>query len=130
MRGWDKDRATRVSSLANEEPLVVVEASVNVMGKVVRKDCGDSRDSVIREGEAPLRRGGCGSVFKGTSGIEDRDVGCTRIIRGHRSPEVLATGGSDEDVVGVNGNILVEWGEEESVEDFLGDLGRSERHGR
>jgi hypothetical protein len=35
MRGWNKDRATRVSSVANEEPLVVVEASVDIMGKVI-----------------------------------------------------------------------------------------------
>ena len=35
----------------------------------------------------------------------------------------------DENVIGIHGNIFVERGEEESVEDFLGDLGRSGRHG-
>ena len=35
--------------MANEEPLVVVKACVDVMREIVRKDRGDSRDSVVRE---------------------------------------------------------------------------------
>ena len=46
MGGRDKDRATGMSSLANEEPLMVVEAGVDIMGKVIRKDCGD-RDAQL-----------------------------------------------------------------------------------
>ena len=67
MRGWDKDRTTRVSSLANEEPLVVVEAGVDIVREIVGKDCGDSCDGVIREGETSLCCGGCGSVCEGVS---------------------------------------------------------------
>jgi hypothetical protein len=33
--GRDEDRTTGMSSLADEEPLVVVEAGVNIMGKVI-----------------------------------------------------------------------------------------------
>ena len=36
LRGGDKDHATRVSSLTNEEPLVVVELCVDVMWEVIR----------------------------------------------------------------------------------------------
>ena len=35
MCGGNKDRATRVSSLTNEEPLVVVKAGVDIMREVV-----------------------------------------------------------------------------------------------
>ena len=50
MCGGDKDRATGVSSLTNEEPLVVVKACVDIVWEVVGEDCGDSRYSVVREG--------------------------------------------------------------------------------
>ena len=36
MRGGDKDRAMGVSSLANEEPLMVMKARIDVVGEVVR----------------------------------------------------------------------------------------------
>ena len=127
---WDKDCAARVSSLANEEPLVVVKTGVDIVREVVRKDCGDSRDGVIGERETSLCRGRCGSVSQRTSGVEDRHIGCDRSVGGHRGSEVFASGGSDEDVIGVDGNILMEWGKEEGVEDLLGDPGRSGRHGQ
>ena len=125
----DKDRATRVSSLTNEEPLVVVEAGVDIVGEIVGKDCGDSRDGVIREGEASLRGGGYGSACEGAFGAEDRDVSRDRGISGHRGSEVFAARRGDEDIVGVDSDILVKWSEEEGVENFLSDLGRSGRHG-
>ena len=90
---------------------MVVEASVDIMWEVVRKDCGDSRGGVIREGEAPLRRGGCRSVCEGALGAEDRDVSCDWGVGGHRGSEVFTAGRGDEDVVGVDGDVLVEWGE-------------------
>ena len=130
MCGGDKDRATRVSSLTNEEPLVVVKSSVDIVWKVVGEDCGDSRYSVVGERETSLCRGGCGSVRQRTSGAEDGYIGCGRGIGGHRGSEVFASGGSDEDVVGVDGNVLMERGKEEGVKDFLGDLGGSGRHGQ
>ena len=128
MGGWDKDRAARVSSLANEEPLVVVEAGVDIMREVVGKDRGNSHGGVVGEGETPLRRGRRGSVCEGTFGAEDRNVRCYRGIGGHRGSEVFSARRGDKDVVGVHGNIFMKWGEEESVEDFLSDLGRSGRH--
>ena len=127
--GWNKDRATRVSPLANEEPLVVVKAGVDIMGKVIREDCGDSCGSVVREREASLCCGRYGSVRQRTSGAEDGYIGRGRGVGGHRRSEVFASGGSDEDVVRVDGNVLMERGKEEGVEDFLGDLRRSGRHG-
>ena len=130
MCGGDKDRATGVSSLTNEEPLVVVKSCVDVVWEVVGKDCGDSRCRVVREGEASLRRGRRGGVCEGASGTEDRDVSRARGIGGHRGSEVLAARGGDEDVVGVNGDVLVEWGKEKSVEDFLGYLRGGGRHGQ
>ena len=35
MSGWNEDRATRMSSLANEEPLVVVKAGVDIVWEVI-----------------------------------------------------------------------------------------------
>ena len=126
--GRDKDRATWVSSLANEEPLVVVKAGIDIVREVVGKDCGDSHDGVIREGETALCCGGCRSVCEGTFGGEDRDVGRGRGSGGHRGSEVFMARRGDKDIVGVNGNIFMKQGKEESVEDFLSDLGRSGRH--
>ena len=111
MGGRDKDGAARVSSLANEEPLVVVETGVDIVREVVGKDCGDSRGGVVGEGKTPLRRSGCRSVCKGAFGAEDRDVGRAWGSGGHRGAEVFATRGSDKHVVGIDGNVFVEWGE-------------------
>ena len=130
MGGWDKDRVARVSSLANEEPLVVVEAGVDIVREVIGKNRGDSRDSVIRKGKTSLRCGGYGSVCKGASGAEDRDISRNGGIGGHRGSVVFATRRSDKDVVGVNCNVFMKRGEEESVEDFLGYARGCGRHGR
>ena len=129
MCGGDKDRAARVPSLTNEEPLVVVEPCVDIVWEVIRENCSDSRDSVVREGKAPLCRGGYGSVCEGTCSAKDRDVGCGRGVGGHRGSNVFASGGRDEDVVGIYGDVLVERGEEESVEYFLGYARRCGGHG-
>ena len=129
MCGGDKDRTTGVSSLTNEEPLVVVKACVDIVRKVVREDGGDSRYSVVGKGETSLRRGGCGSVHEGAFGAENGDVGRGRGSGGHRGSKVFTAWGGDEDVIGVDGNILVKWSKEESVEDFLGYSRRGGRHG-
>ena len=118
--GGDKDCATRVSPLTNEEPLVVVETCIYIVREVIRKDCGDGRDSVIGDRETPLCRSGYGSVRERASSTEDRDVGRVRGTSGHRGSEIFAARGGDKDVVGVNGDIFMRRGEEESVEDFLG----------
>ena len=125
----DKDRATGMSSSTNEEPLVVVKAGVNIVWEVVGKDRGDSRYSVVGKGEASLCRGRYGGILKGTSGTKDRDVSRARGIGGHWGSEVFAAGGGDEDVVGVDGDVLVKRGEKEGVEYFLGCTGRCGRHG-
>ena len=127
MRGRDKDRTTGMSSLTNEEPLVVVKARVDVVREVIREDRSDGCSGMVRERETSLRGGGCGSVRQRTSGAEDGYRGCGWGVCG-RGSKVFTAWGGDKDVVGVNSNVLVKWGEEESVEDFLGDLGRSGRH--
>ena len=128
MGRWDKDRATRVSSLANEEPLVVVEVGVDIVREIIGKDCGDSCDSVIREGETSLCCGGYGSVCKGAFGVKDRDVSRGWGTRGHRRSEIFAARRGDKDIIGVNGNVFMKRGKEESVENLLSDLGRGGRH--
>ena len=128
MRGGDEDRAAGVLSLTNKEPLVVVKVRIDIVWKVVREDCGDGHSSVVWKGKAPLRRGGCGSVLKRSFGAENGDVSCGRGSGGHRGSEVFASGGGDENVVGVNSNILVKWGKKERVKNLLGDLGGSGRH--
>ena len=129
MGGRDKDRATRMSSLANEEPLMVMKAGVDIVREVVRKDCSDSHGSVVRKGEASLRRGGSGSIREGAFSTENGDISCNRGSGGHWGSEVLASRRGDKDVVGVDGDVLVKWSKEESVEDFLGYSRRGGRHG-
>jgi hypothetical protein len=114
--------------LANEEPLVIVEARVDVVREVIRKDHGDGHGGVVRERETPLRRSGCGNVHKRAFGAEDGYVGRGWGICGHWGSKVFTSWRGDENIVGVNGNILVEWSKEESVEDFLSDLGGRGRH--
>ena len=126
----DEDRATGVSSLTNEEPLVMVGAHVDVMREVVQKNGGNGRGSVVWEGETPLHCGRCRSVRQRAFGAEDGHIGCGWGICGHRGSEVFALRGSDEDVVGVDGDVLVEWGEKEGVENLLSNLGGSGRHHR
>jgi hypothetical protein len=75
MSRWDKDRATGVSSLTNEEPLVVVQAGVDIMWEVVRENRGDGHDGVFRERETPLHCRGRGSVRERSSGAEDGHIG-------------------------------------------------------
>ena len=75
-------------------------------------------------------RGRCGRVFKGMSSGEDGDISCSGVSGVHRGSEVLTARGGYENIVGVNGDVLMKRGEKEGVEDFLGDLGRSGRHGR
>ena len=116
--------------MANEEPLVVMEACVDVVREIVRENCGDSRGGVVWEGETSLRRSGCRSVREGASGAEDRDIGCDRSISGRRGLEVFATRRGNENVVGVNGDVFVEWGKKEGVENFLRDSRRGGQHGR
>ena len=128
MRGGNKDRTTGVSSLANEEPVVVVKAGIDIVREVVGEDRGDGRGSMVREGKTPLRRSRCRSICKGTSGAEDRDVGCDRGVGSHQGSEVFAARRSDKHVVGIDGDIFMKWGEEESVEYLLRDLGGSGRH--
>ena len=115
--------------MADEEPLMVVKAGVDIVREVIRKDCGDSRDSMVREGKTPLRRGGSRSIRKRTFCAEDGDVGRGWSGGSHRGSKVLSARGSDEDVVGVDGDIFVERGEEEGVENFLSYTGRCRRHG-
>ena len=130
MCGGDKDRTARVPSLTNEEPLVVVKAGIDIVGEVIGEDGGDSRDGMIRDRETALRVSGRGGVRQRSPSTEDGYIGRGRGIHGHRGSKVFAAWGGDEDVVGIDGNIFVEWSEEESVEDFLGYAGRCGRHGR
>ena len=129
MCGGDKDRATGVSSLANEEPLVVVKSCVDIVREVIGENGGDSRYGVVGKGETSLCRGGRGSVLEGTFSAENRDVGRSRGSGIHWGSKVFTSGGGDEDIVRVDSDIFVEWGEEEGVEYFLGYAGRSGRHG-
>ena len=116
--------------MANEEPLVVVETRVDVVWEVIRKNCGDSRGGMVGKGETPLGRRGCRSVPERALGGENGDVSCGWGSGGHRGSKVLASRGGDEYVVGIDGDVLVKRGKEESVEYFLGYAGRCGRHGR
>ena len=114
--------------MTNEKPLVVVKAGVDVMWEVIREDGGYGRDSVVGKGEAPLRHGGGGGIHERVFGAENRDISRGQGSGGHRGSEVLALGRGDEDIVGVDGDILMEWGEEEGIKNFLSYLGRRGRH--
>ena len=85
---------------------------------------------MVRERKTPLRRGESRSVLERTFRAKDGDVGRDWSGGGHRGSEVLSMRGSDEDVVGVDGDIFVERGKEEGVKDFLGYAGGRRRHGQ
>ena len=78
---------------------------------------------MVRKGKTPLRHGGCGSVHERMFSAENGDIGRDQGSGVHRGSEVFTTRRGNEDIVGVNGNIFVERGEEEGVKDFLSDLG-------
>ena len=125
MCGWDKDHTMGVSSLANEKPLVVVKACINVVWEIIREDCGSG---VIRKGEAPLHHSGCGSVFERSLGAKNGDVGQGWGGRSHWRSKVLTSRGGDKDIIRIDGDVLVERGEEKGVEDFLSYSGGGGRH--
>ena len=62
MRRQDEDCVTGVSSLANEEPLGVMESGVNVVWDVVGQDRHDGGNGVVREGKTAL----CCGRYRGT----------------------------------------------------------------
>ena len=126
----DKDGTMRVSSLSYKEPLIGVESGIDIMQEVVGKDCRDGGDSVIQKRENSLRRSGDWFGRKGTSGTEDGDICRRGSIDSHRGSEIVSSRGGDIDVVGVNSDIVMEWGEKEGVEHFLGYAGGWRRHGR
>ena len=130
MCGGNEDRATGVSPLTNEEPLMVMKAGVDIVREVIRKDCGNSRGSMVRKGETPLRRGGCGSVCERAFSAKDRDISRDWGIGVHWGSEVLASGRGDKNIIRVDGNVFMKRGEEESVKDLLGYLRGSGRHRR
>ena len=83
---------------------------------------------MVRQGETSLCRGGCRSVHEWAFGAENGDVGRDWGSSSHRGSEVFASGCGDENIIGVNGDVLVERREEESVKNLLSDLGGSGRH--
>ena len=93
-------------------------------GKIVRNR------RVRNKGEKSRNSGGCRSVLEWTFGAEDRHIGRDWGSGSRRGLEVFASRGGDENIVGVNGDVLVKRGEEESIENFLGDLGGCRRHSR
>ena len=115
--------------MANEEPLVVVKAGINIVGEVIGEDRGYGCDGMVRERETALRVGRRGSVRQRSLGTEDGYIGCGWGVCGYRGSKVYAAWGGDKDVVGVDGNVFMEWREEESIEDFLGYSRGSGRHG-
>ena len=128
MCGGNEDCAMWVSSLTNEEPLLIVKACVDTVWEVIREDGRDGRGGVVWKGETSLRRGRCRSILERAVGAEDGDVSRDRGSGAYRGSEVFAPRGGDEDIVGVDGDVLVERGEKESIENFLGDLGGSRGH--
>ena len=56
MQRGDENGATGVSPLSYKEPLIGVEPGVDIVWEVIREDCRDCCDCVVREREASLRR--------------------------------------------------------------------------
>ena len=129
MCGGDEDHVAGVSSLTNEEPLVVMKACVDIVWEVVREDGGNGRGGMVWKGKASLCRGGRGGILKGAFGAENRDVSRGWSRGSHQGSEVFSTRRGDKDVIGVDGNVLVKQGEEEGVEDLLSNARGCRRHG-
>ena len=119
MHRRDEDHSAGVPSFTNKEPLGVVQSGVDIVRKVVREDCCYGSDGMVGERETSLRRGGNWGIGKRLSCTQDRDVSRSGGVSRHWGSEVFSLRGSDVDVVRVYGDIVVEWGEEEGVEEFL-----------
>ena len=115
--------------MSHKKPLVGVEPGIDVVWQVVRKDCRDGGNSVIGKRETPLCRSGHQFGGKGASSTEDRDIGHRGSVDSHWGLEVFPSRGGDIDVVGVNGDIVVERGKKKGVEYFLSYAGGCRRHG-
>jgi hypothetical protein len=55
---------------------------------------------------------------------------CRRSVDSQQGSEVFSSGSGDIDVIGVNGDVVMERGKEEGVEYFLSYTGGGRRHGR
>ena len=121
MRGGDKDSAMRMSSLTNEEPLMVVKSGIDIMWEVIREDSHNGGNGMVREREASLCRGRDWRIGKRLSSGEDGDVSRDGRIGRHQGSKVFLSRGGHKDIIRINGDILVEWGKKESVEKFLCD---------
>ena len=107
---------------------MVVKMCIDIVWEVIREDHSYGRDSMVGEGKASLCCDGSRSVHKRAFGTENGDVCCYGSTGGHWRSEILALGRGDKDVIGVHSDILMEWGEEEGIENFLSYMGRSGRH--
>ena len=116
--------------MTNEEPLVVVEAGVDIVWEVIGKDCCNGGDSVVGKRETPLHCSRHGFGRKGTSCAQDRDIGHRGSVDRHQRPEVFSLRSGDINVVGIDGDVVVEWGEKESIEYFLSYAGGCGRNSR
>jgi hypothetical protein len=130
MHGGDKDHATGVSSLTNEEPLVVVKVSVDIMWEVIGKNCCNGSDGMIGKREISLCRSRHWFDRKGAPCAQDRDIGCRGSINCHWGSEVFSSRGGNINVVGVDGDVVMEWGKKESIKYFLSYAGGCRRHSR
>ena len=117
-----------MSSLSDEEPLLVMKVGIDVMWEVIGEDGRNGGNSVIWKWKTPLCRGRGGNVTEGLSCAQDRDVSHNGRVGGRWWSEVFPSRGSNIDVVRIHSDVVVEWGEKEGVENFLGDARRSGRH--
>ena len=83
---------------------------------------------MVRKGGTSLCRGGYGSIREGAFGAKDGDISRGWGVGVHWGSEVLVSRRSNENIIGVDGNVFVERGEKEGVKDFLSYLGGSGRH--
>ena len=116
--------------MTNEEPLIGVESGINIVWEVIGKDCCDSSDSMVRERETSLCHSRHWFSGEGSSGTKNGDVSRNWGVGGHWWSEFFASRSGDIDVVGVDGDIVMERGKKKGVEHFLSYAGGSGRHGR
>ena len=96
--------------------MVGMELGIDIVWEVIEKDCCDGSNCMIGKGKTPLRCSRYWFSGKGSSGTKNRDVGRDEGVGSHWGSKVLPSRSGDIDIVGIDGDIVVEQGEKEGVE--------------
>ena len=95
---------------------MVVKSGVNVVREVVGKDSGDGSYSMIGKREASLCRSRDWRSGERLTSSKNRHISRSGGVGGHWGSVVFSMRRGHIDIVGVNGDIVMEWSKKEGIE--------------